>query len=88
MPLGLTTIMTSTHSPQQDGVPMVVQELPLSLGERADIDDTPRLNAHPVQGGLVRDRRHNQRAGILEADEPAVEKMIDGGREQKAVLAI
>ena len=80
MALSLITIMTSTHGAQQDRVPMVVQELPLSLGERADIQDAIRLDAHPVQGGLVCDRRHDQGPGVLEANEPAVEKMIDAWR--------
>jgi hypothetical protein len=48
---------------------MVLQELPLSLGERADIHDALGLNTHPVQRGLVCDWRHNQGAGILETDE-------------------
>jgi len=67
----------STHSSQQHRVPMVVQELPLSLGERADIHNTLRLDTHSVSGRLVCDRRHNQSAGIFETDEPAIEKVID-----------
>ena len=52
MPGGLITIMTSPHGSQQDRVPMVVQELPLAFGERADIHNTHRLDAHAVQRGV------------------------------------
>jgi hypothetical protein len=60
------------HSSQQDRFPMVVQELPLPRGERAEIHDAIHLDSHPVQGTLVCDGRRNQDAGIFKANEPAI----------------
>jgi hypothetical protein len=36
----------------------------------------------------VGDRRDDQLAGILEADEPSIKQMIDTRREQQAVLTV
>jgi hypothetical protein len=47
-PLGLITIMASTHGSEQDCVAMVVQELALSFGERADIQHARGRDTHAV----------------------------------------
>jgi len=51
-----------------------VEKPPLALGESADVDDALRLDTHALKRRQVRDRRHDEVAGILEADEAPVER--------------
>ena len=48
----------------------------------------PGFDPHALQRRLVRDRRHDQRAVVLEADEAAIEQVIDTGRQEQAVLTV
>jgi hypothetical protein len=50
---------------------------PLALGESAHVDDALRLDAHSLKGTPVRDRRHDELAGILEGDEAPI-SVADG----------
>ena len=67
---------------------MKVEKPPLALAESADVDDALRLDTHALEGRLVCDRRHDEVAGILEADEAPVEQVIDAGRQQQSILPI
>ena len=67
---------------------MEIQEPPLPFGEAADVDHTFCFDSHSGQRLPVSDRRDDQLAGILEADEPSIKQMIDTRREQQAVLTV
>jgi hypothetical protein len=77
-----------SHGPQQHRVPVKVEKPPLTLGESADVDDALRLDTHALKRRHVCNRRHDEVAGILEADEAPVEQVVDAGRQQQSVLPI
>jgi hypothetical protein len=54
----------------------------LPFGESADVNGAACVDAHLFEGGPVGHRRDHQPARILEADESAVEEMIDAGCQQ------
>jgi len=47
-----------------------------------------RRDPHALERLAVHDRRDQQLAIVLERNEPAIEEMINRGREQQAVLAV
>jgi hypothetical protein len=53
---------------------MEIQEPPLPFGEAADVDHTFCFDSHSGQRLPVSDRRDDQLAGILEADEFAINR--------------
>ena len=61
---------------------MKVQICALALTETADVKNMARFDAHPFEGRAVCNRRNNQVAGILEADEATIKQMIDARSEQ------
>jgi hypothetical protein len=65
-----------------------IQESTLSFAEAADVDYSLSFDTHPRERWPVSDRRYDQLAGVLEADEPAIKQVIDAGREQQSVLAV
>ena len=55
-------------------------EIPLLPAREApDVQDRRRIDTHALQRGAMGDRRDDQHAAILEADEPAIEQMVDTG---------
>jgi hypothetical protein len=66
-----------SHRPQEHRVPVKVEKRPLTLGEFADVDDALRLDTPTLKGGLMSDRRNDEVARILEADESPVEQVVD-----------
>jgi len=73
---------------QKHRLPVKLQIRPLSLRKPADIPPPVRRDSHAPQRLAVHDRRDQKLAIVLECNEPAIEEMIDGGREQQAVLAV
>jgi predicted nuclease of predicted toxin-antitoxin system len=73
---------------QEDLVPVEVQVAPLQVSEGLLDRGVLVLDAHPGEGIPVGARRDQQEARILEADVALVEKMVDGGRQEQAVLAV
>ena len=67
---------------------MEVQVAPLQVSEGLLDRGVLVLDAHPGEGIPVGARRDQQEARILEADVALVEKMVDGGRQEQAVLAV
>lgn len=67
---------------KQHAVPVKIQELPLPAGKAANVDSACHINAHPLQRRTVSDRRDDELAIVLETNEPAIEEMIDRGRQQ------
>jgi len=59
----------------------------LARGEAADVHCTPRVDAHAFERGSVRDGSNDKIAIPFEPNEPAVEEVIDTGRQKQAVLA-
>src|SRR5262249_7433526 len=78
----------STDRPQQYGVSVKVEEPALAGRKAADVDEPVGLNAHAFQRRRVRHGRDDQDARVLEADEAAVEQVVDGGRQQQSVFAV
>lgn len=52
----------------------------MTAGEASDIDDVVRVDPHPLEGWAVSDRRDDESAVVLEADEAAIKQMIDARR--------
>ena len=73
---------------QQDGVAVKFKKLLLAFGEGPYVDRPLRFNAHPVQRGLVRDRRDDEIPGILKPDKSTVEQMVDTRRQEQTVLTV
>ncbi len=78
----------SARRTQQNSIPVKIQELSLALAKAAHVDDALGFDAHFGQRWLMRYRRDDQRARILEADEASIKQMIDARRQQQAVLAV
>jgi hypothetical protein len=83
--LHLTLIANSL---EQHTVPMKVQELLLAAGEPSHIDNLCGVDAHSLERWAVSYRRDYERAIVLEANEPAIEEMINARRQKQAILAI
>ena len=81
-------VVNLAQSAEQDGVSMIVEKSPLTVGEGAHIDRLLSLNTHAAQGLLMRDRGNYRPASILEADKAAIEQMIDRRGQQQPVLPI
>jgi hypothetical protein len=85
--LGLAVPALSAPA-QEHLVPVEVQVAALEMGKGLLYGGLLVLDAHPGEGISIGARRYEQEARILEADVALVEKMIDGGREEQAVLAV
>jgi hypothetical protein len=70
----------SSGNSQQDGVAVKFQKLSLAFRKAPNADRPLRLDPHPTQRRLVRDRRDDERSGILKPNKSAVEQMVDTGR--------
>ena len=73
---------------QQHGVPVEIQELLLAAGEPAHVDDLCGVDAHSLKRGTMSDRGNDEPAVVFEADEAAIEQMVDARRQQQSVLAV
>lgn len=60
------TAPLAKRAPSQHVVAMVLEELPLTLGEGADIRTSARVDTHLTQRRRIRDGRHNEIALVLE----------------------
>jgi hypothetical protein len=65
-----------------------IQELLLAAGEPSDIDNVCGVDAHSLKGWAVSDRRDYELTVVFEADEPAIEKVINARRQEQAILAV
>ena len=52
------------------------------------IDNLCGVDAHSSEGWVVSDRRDYKFAVVLEANEPAIEEMVNARRQKQAILAI
>lgn len=64
---------------------MEIQEV---LREPSHVDRLRGVDAHPLQGRTMSHRRNYQAAIVLEANESAIEEMIDAGRQKQTILPI
>ena len=78
----------TTERLKQYGVPVKVQELLLAAGEPAHIDGLCGVDAHSLKGGTMRNRRDDEPAVVFEANEAAIEEMIDARRQKQSILAV
>jgi hypothetical protein len=67
---------------KQHGIPVKIQEQFLSAGEAADVDSVCGVNAHALERRSMCDRRDDKLAVVVEADESAIEEVIDAGRQK------
>lgn len=56
---------------------MEIQELLLTAGEPSHIDDVRGVDAHSLERGMVSNGGNYEPAVVLEADEAAIEEMIN-----------
>jgi hypothetical protein len=80
--------MLIANSLKQHAVPMKVQELLLAAGEPSHIDNFCGVDTHSLEGGTVSGRRDYECAVVLEANETAIEEMINAWRQKQAILAV
>lgn len=73
---------------QEYDFPARVQKPLLAEGEGADRDRRSHFDAHAYKGLFVRHGENDQSPVVFEGDEPAIEQVIDGGREEKSVLTV
>ena len=73
--------MLSANGLKKDGVSVKVEELLLAAGEPSDINNPRGVDAHSLERGMMSDRRDYEPAIVFEADEPAIEKMINMWRQ-------
>jgi hypothetical protein len=78
----------SANSLKQDGVPVKVQKLLLAAGEPSHINNLCGVDAHSLERGTMSDRRDYELSVVLEADEPAIEEMINARSQKQAILAV
>jgi hypothetical protein len=71
-----------------DCLPVELEEMLLTGGERADVDGLSGVDTHPKKRGAIRDGRNDKRAVIFETDKSAIEQVVDARREQQSVFAI
>jgi hypothetical protein len=67
---------------------VILQEPPLPLRKRTDIELALRRDPHAHERGAISDGRDDEIAVALEGDESLVEEVIDRGGEQESVLAV
>jgi hypothetical protein len=67
---------------------MKVQEMLLTAGEPSHIDNPCSVDAHSLERRTMSNRRDDELSVVLEADEPAIEEMINARRQKEAVLAV
>jgi len=65
-----------------------IQETLLAAGERANVDCFRSVDTHAEQGWPVRHGRDDEPAAVLEADETAVEQVVDAGCQKQAVFTV
>src|SRR4029079_3860051 len=73
---------------QQHLIAVIFEEVKLSNAEAARVELAIDRNAHARQRNAVRDRRHQKSAVRAERDEPAIEEVVDRGRQEETVLTI
>ena len=64
---------SSSGNLQQNTVSMIVEELPLTFGERPNVDRPTCFDPHLLQGRSMRYWRDNEIAGVLKPDKAPVE---------------
>ena len=75
-------------SPQsQNIVAVIIEKLPLAVGEGSHLGPMIDLNAHPLKGCSVGDRREDELTVPFERDEVLVEQVVNCRRKQQSVLA-
>src|SRR3954453_7426123 len=82
------TLATPQLRLEEHLVAMVLEEPALSLREPAHVHFSVDCDPHAGQRRCMSDRGYEELAIAAESDEAAIEKMIDGWREEKAVLAV
>jgi hypothetical protein len=65
-----------------------IEEGPLSARKATHVHRTGRIDPHPLQGWPMGHRRNDEPPVILESDKATVEKVIDTGGQEQAVLAV
>ena len=60
---------------------MVIEELLLSFREGSNGHDSVRFDPHSIQRWRMGNGRNDQYTGIFEADEPAIKKVVNRGRQ-------
>jgi hypothetical protein len=73
--------MVTAVRPEKDSVPVKIEELFLAAGETSDIGNVCSVDAHSLERWAVGYWRNYEVSIVLKADETAIEKMIDAGRE-------
>ena len=67
---------------------MELQKAFLATTETTNVSRLSRIEAHPEKRLAMGDRRDDDITVVLEADEAAVEEVIDGWRQEESVLAV
>jgi hypothetical protein len=73
---------------EQDGAPVKVQKLFLAAAEPSHIGNLRGVYAHSLERGTMSDRGDYELPAVLEANEAAIEEMIDARCQKQSVLAI
>jgi hypothetical protein len=73
---------------KQDGIPVKIEELFLAAGEATYVDNLVGIDAHSLERRMVGDRRDYEVSVVFEANEPAIEEMINARRQEQAILAV
>lgn len=73
---------------EQDGTPMEIQELFLAAGKPSHIDNFHGVDPHPLERRAVGDRGDYKPSVVFEANEPAIEEMIDARCKKQSVFAV
>ena len=81
-------MMLIANSLEQHSIPMKIQELLLAAGEPSHIDNLCGIDAHSLEGGAMSGRRDYEFAVVLEANETAIEEMINARRQKQTILAV
>ena len=65
---------------KQDRIPVKVEELLLAAGELTHVNNFHSVDTHSLERRTVSDRRDDELSAVFEANEPAIEEMINARR--------
>src|SRR5688572_6781716 len=72
---------SSTDRLKQDGVSVKVEELFLAAGEPTSVNSPRSVDAHLLERRMMSDGRDDEPSVVFEANEPAIEEVINTGRQ-------
>src|SRR6266404_7305259 len=71
-----------------DGIPVKIEELLLTAGEPAHVNNLPYVDSHALKGWAVGNRRNDEGSVVFEANEPSIEQMINARRQEQPILTV